>query len=132
MSKAMTLRLPDEAHEIEAMHWDGDASTAQPIIQWINATESTATYIGVGEPHSGRQTHMLDEYHVAPLKHGGFGHRRVLNEDAPAFLSIRTLEGYMRADAGDWIIRGGQGDFYPCRPTADHGTRNRLNGSLNE
>jgi hypothetical protein len=31
-------------------------------------------------------------------------------------LSIATLEGTMRADVGDWIIRGVQGEFYPCKP----------------
>ncbi len=30
--------------------------------------------------------------------------------------SIRTLEGWMRAEAGDYIIRGVQGEFYPCKP----------------
>jgi len=29
---------------------------------------------------------------------------------------IQTLEGDMRADVGDWIIRGVQGEFYPCKP----------------
>ena len=29
---------------------------------------------------------------------------------------IATLEGEMRADPGDWIIRGVQGEFYPCKP----------------
>ncbi len=29
---------------------------------------------------------------------------------------IRTLEGDMCADAGDWIIRGVKGEFYPCKP----------------
>jgi hypothetical protein len=29
---------------------------------------------------------------------------------------IRTLEGEMRADPGDWIIRGVQGELYPCKP----------------
>jgi hypothetical protein len=31
-------------------------------------------------------------------------------------LEIYTLEGAMRADVGDWIIRGVQGEFYPCKP----------------
>lgn len=31
-------------------------------------------------------------------------------------LEIRTLEGVMRADIGDWIIRGVRGEFYPCKP----------------
>ena len=31
-------------------------------------------------------------------------------------LMIHTLEGDMRVSAGDWIIRGVQGEFYPCKP----------------
>jgi hypothetical protein len=31
-------------------------------------------------------------------------------------LRIDTLEGTMIAAAGDWIIRGVQGEFYPCKP----------------
>ena len=30
-------------------------------------------------------------------------------------MAIETLEGTMSADAGDFIIRGVQGEFYPCR-----------------
>lgn len=29
---------------------------------------------------------------------------------------ITTLEGVMRADVGDWIIKGVRGEFYPCKP----------------
>jgi hypothetical protein len=29
---------------------------------------------------------------------------------------ISTLEGVMEARTGDWIIRGVQGEFYPCKP----------------
>lgn len=29
---------------------------------------------------------------------------------------IDTLEGKMRADPGDWIIRGVKGELYPCKP----------------
>ena len=31
-------------------------------------------------------------------------------------LSINTLEGTMTAQTGDYIIRGVQGEFYPCKP----------------
>jgi hypothetical protein len=33
-----------------------------------------------------------------------------------ALVSITTLEGVMRADLGDWIIRGVKGELYPCKP----------------
>lgn len=31
-------------------------------------------------------------------------------------MSIQTLEGTMSARPGDWIIKGVQGEFYPCKP----------------
>jgi len=31
-------------------------------------------------------------------------------------LTIPTLEGYYKADVGDWIIKGIKGEFYPCKP----------------
>ena len=31
-------------------------------------------------------------------------------------LFINTLEGTMRAEKGDWIIKGVKGEFYPCKP----------------
>ena len=31
-------------------------------------------------------------------------------------LVIETLEGTMRADFGDYIIKGVNGEFYPCKP----------------
>jgi hypothetical protein len=30
--------------------------------------------------------------------------------------TIKTLEGKMRGDYGDYIIRGVQGEIYPCKP----------------
>lgn len=30
-------------------------------------------------------------------------------------LRILTLEGEMRTEFGDWIIKGVQGEFYPCK-----------------
>ena len=29
---------------------------------------------------------------------------------------IKTLEGVMQAQKGDYIIKGVQGEFYPCKP----------------
>lgn len=31
-------------------------------------------------------------------------------------LTIKTLEGVMAASVGDWIIKGVQGECYPCKP----------------
>lgn len=32
------------------------------------------------------------------------------------YVLIATLEGVMQARPGDWIIKGVQGEFYPCKP----------------
>lgn len=31
-------------------------------------------------------------------------------------IAIDTLEGTMRVDYGDYIIKGVKGEFYPCKP----------------
>lgn len=37
--------------------------------------------------------------------------------DSPkAQAHIKTLEGVMTALAGDWVIKGVQGEIYPCKP----------------
>lgn len=36
--------------------------------------------------------------------------------DIAEWIDIPTLEGTMRANLGDWIIRGVAGEFYPCKP----------------
>lgn len=51
-----------------------------------------------------------------------------LGPDGRAFLKIRTLEGTMRADEGDWIIRGVAGEFYPCKPDIFEATYERVSG----
>ena len=37
--------------------------------------------------------------------------------DRSGDMEIVTLEGTMRAAIGDWIIRGVQGELYPCKPS---------------
>lgn len=38
------------------------------------------------------------------------------------YLSITTLEGTMRADINDWVIKGVKGEFYPCKPDIFYST----------
>lgn len=37
-------------------------------------------------------------------------------------LLIHTLEGTMTANIGDYVIKGIQGEFYPCKPDIFHQT----------
>jgi hypothetical protein len=43
-----------------------------------------------------------------------------------AYLKIQTLEGVMTATEGDWIIKGVQGEFYPCKPDIFEKTYSRF------
>ncbi|QDB74857.1 hypothetical protein KNU56_gp80 [Gordonia phage Arri] len=94
--------------EIEAMQWDGTAAGATPIINWVLAGEGTARYHA---PNSGdpecpnRAGHAVWRY--CPTCS--------FADEAPA-VSIDTLEGAMGASPGDFVIRGVQGEFYPCKP----------------
>jgi hypothetical protein len=36
--------------------------------------------------------------------------------DEPSYMTIPTPEGAMRANLGDWIIKGVKGEVYPCNP----------------
>ena len=31
-------------------------------------------------------------------------------------ITINTLEGHMKVSAGDFVIKGVSGEFYPCKP----------------
>jgi hypothetical protein len=39
-----------------------------------------------------------------------------LKQNEEHILQIRTLEGIMNAQIGDYIIKGVKGEFYPCKP----------------
>ncbi|MCA1220256.1 hypothetical protein [Streptomyces sp. 8L] len=79
--------------EIEAEQWDGTAEGATRIIDWLLAHDATATYT-CSNPDRCSET----------------------DGDTPHSIAIQTLEGTMRADLNDWIIKGVQGEFYPCKP----------------
>ena len=38
------------------------------------------------------------------------------SEAGPGWVSVRTLEGDMRGEASDYLIRGVAGELYPCKP----------------
>lgn len=80
------LRYRKMPVEVEAMQWDGTAAGAGPIINWILA-------------NGPRAARYNDDRGFRPIG-----------------IYIDTLEGTMTATAGDWIIRGVQDEFYPCKP----------------
>jgi hypothetical protein len=72
---------------IEAIQWDGMKDTYTAICEFA-----------VG--------HHFEDIWLTGQIEGTYGGK----------LAIQTLEGTMTADCGDWIIRGVQGEFYPCKP----------------
>lgn len=50
------------------------------------------------------------------LAGGGTARYHNIETVLPQSIYIDTLEGTMRAEPRDWIIRGVQGEFYPCKP----------------
>jgi hypothetical protein len=71
---------------IEAMQFDGSWQAAKPILDWMEP----------GWPIDLPHARWSD-------RDGGLMH-------------IPTLEGEMTASAGDMVIRGVKGEFYPCKP----------------
>lgn len=72
---------------IEAMYNDGEIDTISAILDWING----------GKGVLGPATYELT--------------------GKPGMsIYVETLEGVMRADVGDFIIKGVNGEFYPCKP----------------
>lgn len=48
-------------------------------------------------------------------------------DDVAYWMDIPTLEGVMKAQPGDWIIRGVKGEFYPCKPDIFEATYEEIN-----
>jgi hypothetical protein len=72
-----------------------------------------------------RKKPIVIEAHQLPEAGGDFSDELLdflysIPEDVWYFLgnkiAIKTLEGEMTASPGDWIIRGVQGELYPCKP----------------
>ena len=83
--------------KIEYMVWPGGAAAATPVIDWILGNDGTARY------HSAETEQSYDAPNATVVRD-------------PEHIDIDTLEGTMRADVGDVIIRGIKGEFYPCKP----------------
>ena len=84
---------------IEARQWTGD--NFQELYNWglPDSINSYAKIVWAGPPHSESKC-----------------------------LSIETLEGEMIASLGDWIIKGVEGEFYPCKPDIFEATYDPVEG----
>ena len=65
---------------------------------------------------TGEQTEINDAY---------FEYAKTVVKDG--YLIINTLEGEMKASIGDYVIKGVQGEFYPCKPDIFEATYEAVN-----
>ena len=74
---------------IEALEWDG--SSHRPMFDFLDGTH---------------RSHMATDGTNFYIDHS----------KVEGGLVIKTLEGEHLANIGDWIIKGVEGEFYPCKP----------------
>ena len=83
---------------IDAVRWDGTERCLNEV---------ALPFLCDGHDTFDHLPRAPDDPHIQ----NGIGYVPPLGE-----LSIPTLEGTMRANPGDWIIRGVKGEFYPVKP----------------
>jgi hypothetical protein len=44
------------------------------------------------------------------------GIAKIWSDDEEPYCMIKTFEGSMKANLGDWIIKGIKDEIYPCKP----------------
>lgn len=47
-------------------------------------------------------------------------------DPSTGFMNIATLEGLMQVKPGDYVIKGVQGEFYPCKPDIFESTYDQI------
>lgn len=91
---------------IEAIQWDGNDDTSLTVRAWAEpavAIVDTDHIQHLWDYHNGCYIMPTGKTIHAPYK--------------TRCLIVMTLEGEMVAAPGWWIIKGVQGEFYPCDPT---------------
>lgn len=94
---------------IEAMEFGPAAPDAHALTCWMEESLYPGLIGNAMEPETLRYPDQVDGDDSRPDK-GWY------IDPATGDLMIRTLEGDMRVSPGDYVIRGVQGEFYPCKP----------------
>ncbi|HOY80617.1 MAG TPA: hypothetical protein PLB92_00620 [Rhodoglobus sp.] len=118
MSEAKRFRK--KPVEIEAVQWDGTDAVSDAVREWAEAPD--------------RHVAIVDTDHIQHLWDHEVG-AYVMPNSKTVFapyqvrcLIVLTLEGEMVAKPDWWIIRGVQGEFYPCDPDIFAATYEAVDG----
>lgn len=105
----MSTKYRKKPVEIEAMQLTGNAPETHAVTEWMESNLYPFLVGNALEPGLLRYRDQIETDHSRPDK-------GIYIDPGTGDLMIRTLEGDMRATYGDYIIRGVQGEFYPCKP----------------
>lgn len=83
------------------------------VIEAIHYTDRRS-YMGWGQEVSDRFSWLDEAYDEGVLTN--LAKRLPDGTTIDHHINIRTLEGVMRCNPGDWLIRGINGELYPCKP----------------
>lgn len=93
---------------VDAMLYGPTPTDAYALTEWMSANLYVGLVGNALDPASLRYPDQADGDDSTPDK-GWY------IDPADGALMIRTLEGDMRVAPGDYVIRGVQGEFYPCK-----------------
>lgn len=105
----MTQKYRKKPVTIEAMQFGPTPADAHAVTSWMEANHYPGLIGDATKLYSLRYPDQSPDDNSTPDK-GWY------IDPATGSLMIRTLEGDMRVSAGDYVIRGVQGEFYPCKP----------------
>lgn len=91
---------------IEAMQMIGEPSETMAVCDWIR-DNGYPWLVGNALEPSALEPEGAD---------GQPGDPGIYIDPATGEVVIRTLEGDMRVSYGDWVIKGVEGELYPCKP----------------
>lgn len=107
MTKPMRYRKKPVV--ITAMRLAGTTGDVFLVVDWLAANGYPMLVGDYTKPETLRYHDQVPEDDSRPDK-------GTYIDPATGDMMIRTLEGDMRAEYGDYIIQGVQGEFYPCKP----------------
>lgn len=112
-------RFRKKAVEIDAMRWDGTDACADAMWEWT-ATPSeilqgavSTMFMVLGEDDAYEVFSCYDDdLELIPDNEVD----RIRAEGYSAVVFDRLHGTWVNVATGDWVIRGVQGEFYPCKP----------------
>lgn len=92
---------------VEAMQVTEDIDGFCDLVRWLNANQYVWLIGDATEPETLKYPDQSEYDDSRPDK-------GIYMNPETGYLTIRTIEGDMCARDGSWVIKGVQGEFYPC------------------